>query len=79
MKNFKKLSREELRSVKGGRGCKLVVPDGNGGYVTHMGTCQSEYVDATFPNGVNISYSISYCETGSGRHQLTSNGGDSRC
>ncbi len=82
MKIFKKLSREELKNTFGGlRGCKLVILQSNGTYVTSYGTCDEQYV--TYYDGYGGSgYTTtkSFCNTGDGvMHDLTSNGGHSRC
>ncbi|MVO08981.1 hypothetical protein GOQ30_07355 [Flavobacterium sp. TP390] len=83
MKNFKKLSREELKSVFGGiKACTLTVKQSDGSYITYNGTCKFEMafeVDAlghVYP----VSTGNSFCDTGDGvSHTLTSNGGRSRC
>jgi hypothetical protein len=68
MKNFKKLSREALRNVNGGRGCSVAIQGTDGTWVTRTGTC------ANRPGGL-----ASYCETGLGNVSLTSNEGISHC
>ncbi|MCT3692604.1 hypothetical protein HZP84_12365 [Elizabethkingia anophelis] len=70
MKNFKKLSRSQLKSVSGGIACTLVVKQANGTFKTYSGTCTAPPFFGT--GGY-------YCETGLGRQELTSNGGVSRC
>ena len=81
MKNFKKLSREELKNTFGGlKSCKLGVPNGNGGYTTYTGTCDT--ISTTFgaPGEYGLNPGISFCNTGDGvAHVLSSNGGESRC
>lgn len=70
MKNLKKLSREELRNVAGGRACSIVVQLANGTWETHTGECRAPKF---FGNGPY------YCETGLGNIALSSNGGVSHC
>lgn len=84
MKNFKKLSREELKNTFGGkRSCKLVVPNGSGGYNTISGTCDSQLQTVVVANGGQAEFGlamVSFCNTGDGvAHSLSSNGGNSNC
>lgn len=83
MKNFKKLSREELKSVNGGKAdgksCKLVIMSPNGTSVTYTGTC-SITVDYNYINGTSYPTTRSYCNVGLGSSvPLTSNNGSSYC
>lgn len=82
MKNFKKLSREELKNTFGGlRACKLVIKQADGTYTTSLGTCDEQII--TYYNSYGnpvYSNTQSFCNTGDGEmHNLTSNGGQSRC
>ncbi|MEM0542602.1 hypothetical protein WFZ85_08225 [Flavobacterium sp. j3] len=83
MKNFKKLSREELKNTFGGRSCKLVTVAANGTTITQSGTCSTTF--QAVPGYYNGSFgwvleAVSYCNTGDGvAHTLSSNGGNSRC
>ncbi|NJM80563.1 MAG: hypothetical protein HC854_14835 [Flavobacterium sp.] len=82
MKNFKKLSREELKSVFGGQACTLTVKQSDGSYITYSGTCDRKVT--MHYDSLNDSYyssvGPSFCNTGDGvAHTLTSNGGKSRC
>lgn len=81
MKNFKKLSREELRNVSGGTGCSLVMQQADGSYKTYSGTCKTKSMG--FGAGAGAEYllaSYSYCDIGNGvAYPLSSNGGESRC
>ncbi|WP_415325472.1 bacteriocin-like protein [Chryseobacterium sp. MMS23-Vi53] len=83
MKNLKKLSREELRNVNGGKACAIVVNNGNGTYSTHYGTCASVVsynVGNEFGELVAIATSgPKYCSTSLGNVALSSNGGVSHC
>jgi hypothetical protein len=86
MKNFKKLSREELKNVFGGKGCKLVVANANGTYTTYSGVCKTpvtlEWVSTGLDTGgfYPVASGPSFCDTGDGvAHNLSSNGGVSRC
>jgi hypothetical protein len=84
MKNFKKLSREELKNAFGGkRTCTLTVKGANGQWVTLNGTCEtSSNVHVGMSTGEllwGMANTTSYCETGLGQIKLTSNGGNSRC
>jgi hypothetical protein len=67
MKNFKKLSREDLRNVNGGRGCSVAIQGTDGTWVTRTGTCN-------FDAGVG-----GWCNVGLGNIKLTSNEGVSHC
>ncbi len=85
MKNFKKLSREDLRNVNGGKACSLTVQQPNGSWVTYQGQCKGVVDDYTISsNGsggttIQITASHRYCEAGFGEVALSSNGGVSRC
>ena len=83
MKNLKKLSREELRNVGGGKACSIVVQNSNGTWSTHFGTCASVVsydVGNEFGELVSIATSgPKYCSTDLGHVALTSNGGVSHC
>lgn len=70
MKNFKKLSREELKNVAGGRACSVAVQQSNGTWITETGTCRAPQFFGSGPY---------YCETGNGNVPLSSNGGVSHC
>jgi hypothetical protein len=81
MKNFKKLTREELKNTFGGKGCKLVVANSDGSYTTYNGTCDTTYT--SYYDSLSDSFRVfssSFCNTGDGvAHTLSSNGGASRC
>lgn len=84
MKNFKKLSREELKNTFGGlKACKLVIKQPNGTYVTEYGTCDAKVIGHNnYGNYGGAAYATtqSFCNLGDGEmHNLTSNGGHSRC
>lgn len=83
MKNFKKLSREELKNVFGGQSCSLVIQGSNGQWITRSGTCKTvtkiSYMVGPGDSQIPIVSSHSYCETGLGETNLSSNGGVSRC
>ncbi len=79
MKNFKKLSREELKNTFGGlRACKLVIQGSDGSWITRTGTC-STAVDMNYINGTPYPTTHSYCDAGLGDVPLSSNGGNSNC
>jgi len=78
MKNLKKLSRKELKDVKGGQSCVLYVQGSNGAWVPRTGVCK-KVVSFTQVGDVSIPSTSSYCETGLGQVPLSSNGGQSRC
>lgn len=72
MKNFKKLSRENLRTSHGGkRACSIAIQGSDGTWTTRTGYCSSA--------GPIEGLGPSYCETGLGNISITSNGGRSRC
>ncbi|MBK1896140.1 bacteriocin-like protein [Chryseobacterium paridis] len=76
MNNLKKLSREDLRNLGGGRrACSIAIQGSDGTWVTRTGSCMT--LTAESPSGLQVS--TSYCETGLGMINVTSNGGDSRC
>lgn len=84
MKNIKKLSRNELKSVQGGRrACSVAVQNSNGSWTTYYGTCASVVsydVGNEFGELVSIATSgPKYCSTSLGNIPVTSNGGVSRC
>ncbi|UPT71850.1 MAG: hypothetical protein M0D53_05980 [Flavobacterium sp. JAD_PAG50586_2] len=82
MTNFKKLSREELRNTFGGKSCKLVVPNGSGGYDTLVGNCDTYTTVNSIPVGDLMPGTItrSFCNVGNNvSYSLSSNGGNSRC
>jgi len=82
MKNFKKLSREELKNTFGGKkACTLTVRNPNGTYTTYSGTCSTELVTGGLGSGeVGIPVTQSFCDIGNGvAYPLSSNGGNSRC
>ena len=82
MKNLKKLSRNELRNVVGGRACSIVVKQPNGTYITYKGTCTTTQPPNDPAMSALIGWALSspgYCETGMGNLTLTSNGGVSHC
>ncbi|RBI93850.1 bacteriocin-like protein [Elizabethkingia bruuniana] len=71
MKNFKKLSRTDLKKVTGrGLACTYSIQDRNGNWTTFSGECRS------WPGSESA-----YCDigVGSGPLRVTSNGGKSRC
>ena len=70
MKNFKKLSRNELRNVSGGRrACSIAIQGSDGTWTTRTGSCTSTFF-GILP---------STCDVGLGQVELTSNGGQSHC
>lgn len=85
MRNFKKLSREELKNIVGGvKSCKLVFPDGNGGYITKTGSCDTMIVSGGGMTGAGPEYGLpvsqSFCNIGNGvAYTLSSNNGSSNC
>ena len=81
MKNFKKLSREELKSVQGGQACTLTVKQSDGSYKTYSGECKTKSLGLGAGAGPEyLLASYSYCDIGNGvSYPLTSNGGNSRC
>jgi hypothetical protein len=84
MKNLKKLSRTDLKTISGGRkACSIVVHNANGTYSTHTGTCASVVsynIGNEFGELVAIATSgPKYCSTDLGNVPLTSNGGVSHC
>lgn len=84
MTNLKRLSRNDLKDVLGGRrACSVAVKQANGSWVTHQGECKTAVDGQTFinnGNGLTIQFSThQYCETGSGEQSLSSNGGVSHC
>ena len=84
MKNFKKLSRDEMKNALGGRSCTLTVRNANGTYTTYSGTCDTKIVSAGGMTGAGAEYGLpmteSFCNIGDGvSYPLTSNGGVSRC
>lgn len=83
MKNFKKLSREELKSVNGGLAastCSLVVQQSDGTYKTYSGVCKTKFIGSESAGPEFLLASVSYCDIGNGvSYPLTSNGGVSRC
>ena len=83
MKNFKKLSREELKNTFGGQACTLTIQGSDGTWTTRTWTCQTRQVtkvgDSTATIIWNLLTAESYCETGLGYIPVTSNGGVSRC
>jgi hypothetical protein len=83
MKNFKKLSREELRNTFGGQACTLTIQGSDGKWITRVGVCKrvSKEIHAG-DSAISIALGMlsgSYCETGLGNVSVTSNGGNSRC
>ncbi|MDR6517264.1 bacteriocin-like protein [Chryseobacterium camelliae] len=78
MKNFKKLSRVQLKSVVGGRACSLAIQQSDGSWVTYSGSCSFHMGNAN--EGTGYPQGSHYCNIGDGKvHQLTSNGGVSHC
>jgi lactobin A/cerein 7B family class IIb bacteriocin len=89
MKNFKKLTREELKSINGGLAldgggsCSVAIQGADGSWVTRTGTCK-KLITASMGDSpadmigqyMTASY---YCETGLGAINITSNNGVSRC
>jgi len=83
MKNFKKLSRNELKDVQGGRACSVAIQNSNGSWTTHYGVCASKVntdVGNEFSQLVgSATGGNNYCNFGQGVVAVTSNGGVSRC
>lgn len=84
MKNIRKLTREDLKNVTGGRrACSVTMQQTNGTWVTYPGQCTTtiDGVTQTGGNGgTTFTYSThQYCETGQGEVTLSSNGGVSNC
>ncbi|KQT20694.1 hypothetical protein ASG22_17115 [Chryseobacterium sp. Leaf405] len=74
MKNFKKLSRNDLKEITGGKKACSVVVHLADGYHTVIGTCELTTVTVGPFHGLT-----QYCETGLGQLSLSSNGGVSHC
>ncbi|HAH55555.1 MAG TPA: hypothetical protein DCM02_09840 [Flavobacterium sp.] len=81
MKNFKKLSREELKKTVGGQACRHVIQGADGRWTTRKGTCRQAVEPSESISGMIIDLITSpmYCDTGLGEVAVTSNGGRSRC
>ena len=84
MRNFKKLSREELKNVLGGQSCSIAIQGSDGSWTTRTGECKRAVNVAPGKSSTVeiIADQLSpemYCETGLGNIPLTSNGGRSRC
>ncbi len=81
---MKKLSRNELKHIKGGDGsggsCSMTYQNPSGQWITEQGTCQEAYYDIWGPSNPG-SVIVPYCSTKSftGPVELSSNGGVSRC
>lgn len=68
MKNLKKITRNDLKHIVGGKTpCKHVIQGSDGTWVTRTGYC----VESLGGGG--------FCNTGLGQTKVTSNGGVSRC
>ncbi|WP_143883099.1 bacteriocin-like protein [Chryseobacterium binzhouense] len=78
MKNLKKLSRNDLGNILGGQACTLSIQGSNGQWVTRTGTCEKK-MELIHVGELTIPTFTSYCETGLGQVNVTSNGGRSRC
>lgn len=76
MKNLKKLTREDLRNLKGGRACSVATQASNGTWTTTTGSCGVIYLPGS---AGDWPVAMGYCNTGSGYHPVTSNGGVSHC
>ncbi len=77
------LSKEQQKSVNGGKGCTLTIQGSDGKWVTRTGICK-KFISASMsdsPADMIGQYAIapSYCETGLGNVPLSSNNGVSRC
>lgn len=79
MKNLKKLSRKELKDVNGGRkACRHVIQGDDGKWITRVGECNTR-IEMVQVGPISVPQKHSYCETGLGEVNVTSNGGVSRC
>lgn len=79
MKNLKKLSRQDLRNVIGGRrACAHFIQGNNGEWIRRDGECVTT-VEWHQVGDVSVPVKTSYCDTGLGQVNVTSNGGQSRC
>ena len=66
MKNFKKLSREELKNTFGGlKACKLVIQGSDGKWITRNGSCETT-TSVSYLGDIPFVSTSSYCETGLG-------------
>lgn len=79
MKNLKKLSRQDLKEITGGKPCTLSVKAPNGTWTTYSGTCNTTVTMVQITDDYSVPVKHSYCNAGLGDVPLTSNGGVSRC
>ncbi|WP_445432828.1 bacteriocin-like protein [Chryseobacterium indoltheticum] len=79
MTKLKKLSRNDLRNVTGGQSCTLSIQGSDGKWVTRKGVCKVSVTLTQVTDDLSIPSATSYCETGLGQVNVTSNGGNSRC
>lgn len=78
MKKLKKLSRNDLKNVKGGQDCTLSIQQPDGTWRTYQGTCA--YHAGNTNTGTGYPQGSYHCDIGDGQvHPITSNGGVSRC
>ncbi|MDQ1160441.1 hypothetical protein [Chryseobacterium sp. SORGH_AS_0447] len=79
MKNLKKLSRQDLKDVFGGRrACSHFIQSTDGQWIRRDGECVTT-VEWQQVGDVSVPVKSSYCDTGLGHTNVTSNGGQSRC
>ncbi|WP_294292420.1 hypothetical protein [uncultured Chryseobacterium sp.] len=79
MKNLKKLSRQDLKEMFGGRrACAHFIQGNDGEWVRRDGECVTT-VEWHQVGDTSVPVKSSYCDTGLGHTNVTSNGGQSRC
>jgi len=78
MKNLKRLSRQDLKEITGGKACIHYVQADNGQWFPRTGQCVTT-VEWQQVGNVSVPIKSSYCSTGLGQVAVTSNGGESRC
>lgn len=68
MRNLKKLTRDDLRNLRGGKACSVAIQGSDGSWTIRTGTCS-----------IGSHIGMGYCETGLGNITIISNGGNSHC
>ncbi|WP_336731252.1 bacteriocin-like protein [Chryseobacterium sp. VD8] len=79
MKNFKKLSRNDLKEINGGKACTLSIQAPNGTWINYPGTCNYTITMVPITDELSVPVKHSFCNAGLGDVPLSSNGGVSRC
>jgi hypothetical protein len=79
MKNLKRLSRQDLKEITGGKACILSVQAPNGTWTDYSGTCSTTVTMVQITDDYSVPVKHSYCNAGLGNVPLSSNGGVSRC